>query len=176
MKLKFEKSLVACTYLHSDSVATHMIHSNVYSTMRMLVADSLRMGCRLGDGDEYSQRCEVSRFKPLIPCWAGACPQLPDTPHSATERVWAVAPEYGRNFISITVHLHDQYQEETNIYLRFRWRKTATRCYHHHWAAFVFSRVKTKCQELLMGASTLTFHMVYIMNIDNKIFMHDIDH
>ena len=61
-------SNIACTYLHSDSVATHI------STMRMLVAGSLRMGCRLGDGDEYSQRCEVSRTKPLIPCWAGACP------------------------------------------------------------------------------------------------------
>ena len=65
MKMKFENSLVA---LYIDSVATHMIHSNVYSTMRMLVAGSLRMGCRLGDGDEYSQRCEVSRTKPLIPC------------------------------------------------------------------------------------------------------------
>ena len=103
MKMKFENSRVACTYLHSDSVATHMMHSNVYSTMRMLVAGSLRMGCRLGVGDEYSQRCEVSRTKPLIPCWAGACPQLPDTPHSAAERVWAVAPEYGNNFISTTV-------------------------------------------------------------------------
>ena len=66
MKMKFE-NLLPCTYLHSDSVATHMIHSNVYSAMRILVASSLRMGCRLGDGDEYSQRCEVSRTKPLIP-------------------------------------------------------------------------------------------------------------
>ena len=43
-------NLLPCTYLHSDSVATHMIHSNVHSTMRMLVAGSLRMSCRLGDG------------------------------------------------------------------------------------------------------------------------------
>ena len=69
MIMKFENLLVPVHSLfHSDSVATHMIHSNVYSTMGMLVADSLRMGCRVGDGDEYSQRCEVSRTKPLIPC------------------------------------------------------------------------------------------------------------
>ena len=27
-----------------------------------------------------------------------------------------------------------------------------------------------------MGASTWTFHMVYKVNIDNKMFIHDIDH
>ena len=68
MTMKFENSLVALYISHSDSVATHMIHRNVYSTMKMLAAGSLRMGGRLGDGDEYNQRCDVSRTKPLIPC------------------------------------------------------------------------------------------------------------
>ena len=71
--------------------------------------------------------------------------------------------------------MSDQHKEQTNIYLRFL-RKNCIQCYHHHQADFVLSHLKTKCQDLLMGASTLTFHMVYWVNTENKLFMHDIDY
>ena len=94
---------MSCIYLNIYSMAAHMIHSSVYNAVSMLVAVSPRVGSRRGDGDEHSQRCEGSRTKPLIPYWAGTCPQIPGLAHSAAGRGWAVVPEFGKKVISTTV-------------------------------------------------------------------------